>query len=238
MSLLLLCDRPEAVGPALAAHEAAGLMGPFAEAAAVLRRPATPEAREAAERAGVALHQAGRRQAPSVGLVGGDAVLVLSGEDRLCVPAQTAAATLGAGAALLSAGTAQAVRLRGDPGTDPAARVYRRYHGRSLLAGLRRVTGPGAARRAVGGAVLIEPQADRRHRGLIDRADDAEGTYLVSAAAIAWLPAPVMLDRAAASRRIAARGSIERDWHASGWTVAVPRGIFVGPEATTDRPRA
>lgn len=212
---LLLLGEEDALAAALLAHEASGLTSLFGEVGVAPARGLPLEA------------------------VGGEAVTVLRAADRPCLPIDAAARALDGAARLLLSGTAQAVRLRGgEPSGDPSASAYRRWHGPGPLPALRRRLRPHAARRAAGGAALTEPRADRRHRGLIDRADDEEGTYLVCASAIAWPDAPVMLDRAAASRRIAARGSIERDWHASGWTVAVPRGIFVGPEATTDRPRA
>ena len=146
---------------------------------------------------------------------------------------------------LLLDGRVQAVRLRsrrapGEKFDLPGKHL--RYHGPGAVPALRRALRPGKARRLAGGSVYVREKADRAHRGLIDRTD--EGTYLVSAACLPWSNQSVMVRRDFFLSRIVAQAEanpsrrrvngfpdIEKEWNAprwrrSGWTVAVPDGLF------------
>lgn len=234
----------------LEGYAAAGLPGLFAERV-IFFQEVSDEARALAERHG---YRAAGSPA-NLGILGGFQALarelrtelVLLLEDDLPLvegPGVVRAQVEGATDHLLS-GRAQVVRLRsrrapGEKFDLPAK--YARYHGDGALPALRRALRPAKAKRLVGGAAYVRDKADRAHRGLIDRADD--GTYLVSAACLPWTNQSVMLrrdvflDRICAHaeanpsrRRVNGQPDIEKEWNSkrwrrSGWTVAVPEGLF------------
>ncbi|MBB4658115.1 hypothetical protein [Parvularcula dongshanensis] len=167
-------------------------------------------------------------------------LLLLLGQDAylLCQP-EAVAEQIGAAGELLLSGRAQTVRLGLRSPADLGPRrciAYERFWGAGPLAPLRRAVHPIQARKAAGAAVFLHDCADRRHRGLIDRADD--GTYLVSSACLPWTSRSVMVRRDFLLERILPelgrswlgrrRSEWEgRAWRRSGWRVGVPAGLFV-----------
>ena len=231
-------------------YAAAGLPGLFAERV-IFFQEIGEDARALAARHGYRAEGAPE----NVGILGGftalagaltaETVLLLEDDLPLVEDGAEAVRQIDAATALLLDERAQVVRLRsrrlpGDKFDLPGK--YARYHGEGMLAPLRRALRPAKAKRLAGGAVYVRDKADRAHRGLIDRTDD--GAYLVSAACLPWTNQSVMvrrdffLDRicahAAANpsrRRVNGHPDIEREWNAkawrrSGWTVAVPEGLF------------
>ena len=234
----------------LAGYAAAGLPDLFAERALFFQE-VTDDKRALAARHGYRAEGA----PDNLGILGGfealaralttDTVLLLEEDLPLVEDADTVRAQVDEATRLLLEERAQVVRLRSRrlPGQKfDLPGKYARYHGDGPLAPLRRALRPGKAKRLVGGAVYVRDKADRAHRGLIDRTD--EGTYLVSAACLPWTNQSVMVRRdfflsricahAAAHpsrRRVNGFPDIEREWNGkvwrrSGWTVAVPDGLF------------
>ena len=240
----------DALAANLAGYVAVGLPDLFAERV-VFFREVTDEKRAVAARHGFRAEGA----SGNLGVLGGrramaetlstDLVLLLEDDLPLVEGADEVRRQVALATDHLLSGRAQVVRLRSrrEPGAAfglPDA--YRRYHGEGALPALRRTLRPGKAKRLVGGAPYVRDKADRAHRGLIDRADD--GTYLVSAACLPWTNQAVMLRRDVFLERVAAHagaGSGRRRadgrlgtgkawnahrWQRSGWTVAVPEGLF------------
>lgn len=240
-------------------YGAAGLPGMFAERV-IWFQEVTDDARALAARYG----WRAEGSPDNLGILGGfealvrsltaETVLLLEEDLPLVEEGAVARAQLDEGTRLLLAERAQVVRLRSRrlPGEKfDLPKKYVRYHGAGLLPSVRRKIRPAKAKRLAGGAVYVRDKADRAHRGLIDRTD--EGTYLVNAACLPWTNQSVMvrrdlfLDRICAhaganpSRRLVnGHPDIEREWNGkvwrrSGWTVAVPEGLFTH-ERAPERP--
>ena len=234
----------------LTGYAEAGLPGLFADRT-IFFQEVTDDARALATRHGYRAEGA----AANLGILGGfealaralpgEVLLLLEDDLPLVEGADEVRGQVDLGTDLLLSGRAQVVRLRSRrlPGAKfDLPRKHLRYHGGGVMPALRRRVRPGKARRMAGGAVYVREKADRAHRGLIDRTDD--GTYLVSAAALPWTNQSVMvrrdffLDRVCAHaaanpsrRRVNGFPDIEREWNSkvwrrSGWTVAVPEGLF------------
>ena len=234
----------------LTGYAEAGLPGLFADRT-IFFQEVTDDARALATRHGYRAEGA----AANLGILGGfealaraltaETVLLLEDDLPLVEDAGAVRAQLDEATRLLLADRAQVVRLRSRrvPGQKfDLPGKYARYHGGGPLAGVRRALRPAKAKRLAGGAVYVRDKADRAHRGLIDRTD--EGTYLVSAACLPWTNQSVMVRRdfflgricahAAANpsrRRVNGHPDIEREWNSkawrrSGWTVALPDGLF------------
>ena len=244
----------------LAGYAAAGLPAMFAERV-VWFQEVSDEGRALAVRYG----WRAEGSPENLGILGGfealaraltaETVLLLEDDLPLVEDAGAVRAQLDEATQLLLADRAQVVRLRSRrvPGQKfDLPGKYARYHGGGPLAGVRRALRPGKAKRLAGGAVYVRDKADRAHRGLIDRTD--EGTYLVSAACLPWTNQSVMVRRdfflgricahAAANpsrRRVNGHPDIEREWNSkawrrSGWTVAVPEGLFTHGRAPDGGP--
>ncbi len=255
----MLCWRGyEDFARALESYEAAGLFDLFGETM-VFFQDADTEAAALAGRFGLDW----RGSTENLGILGGfkalasamdsELLLLLENDLPLIEDREETARQIELATRLLLSGQAQVVRLRSvrQPGQkfDTTAK-YARYHGGGMLPLLRRSLRPGKAKRLAGSAVYVREQADRHHRGLIDRSD--EGTYLVSAAALPWTNQSIMLRRDfflerilahaeahPSRRRVNGHPDIEKEWNGSvwrrsGWKIGVPSGLFT--HERTDRP--
>lgn len=180
-----------------------------------------------------------------------DYVLLVENDALLVEGAESAVRQIRSALSNMRVGSAQVYRMRHRQYPGQQFAIYKRKRlwpaegasaGEHVMAGLRRLVRPAAARRAAGWTVYYRKDADARFPDLVRLTPD--GDYLVSSASLEWsnntflISRRFFLDRIVAEceRRYAGRGingmpTIEVEanapwWRQSGLRIGVGKGLF------------